>query len=68
MNETIQKMDDKTLWALLSDIAALMKVQGYNLEVGNKELLNNAAFMFWYDTWRLITNEIDRRMNIDYEG
>lgn len=60
MNELIRNADTPTLWALVSDVTALMEQRGY------KPDRSNNAFMFWYGIYKDIEAEINRRLVIDY--
>ena len=59
--EAIKKADTATLWSLLTDVSEVMEQRGYKPGKGN------AAFLFWYEIFKQIESEIDRRMLIDYE-
>lgn len=60
MNEAIRKADTATLWAILSDVSALMEMRGYKPE------LSNEAFMFWYEIFKATETEINHRMSMDF--
>lgn len=56
MRELIKKVDDATLWTLVSDVAALMDQRGYT-----PDRCSN-AFMFWYEVYKELEAEIDSRL------
>jgi hypothetical protein len=60
MHEMIKKADNATLWALVSDVAAVMEQRGYTPDQGNN------AFMFWYEVYKELEAEINSRLVIDF--
>lgn len=60
MGEMIKNADEATLWALVSDVAEVMEQRGYTPDRGNN------AFMFWYEVYKELEAEIDRRLVIDF--
>ena len=60
MHEMIKKADNATLWALVSDVAAVMEQRGYTPDQDNN------AFMFWYEVYLELEAEINSRLVIDF--
>lgn len=72
MNETIKGLDNKTLWALLADIAQLLEIRKTS-DTNKMEWYeqykpdtNNPAFMYWYEQYKAIQKEIDSRLLNDF--
>ena len=53
---TIQNTDTATLWGVLSTISEVMQQRGY------KPDRSSNVFMFWYQVFRAVESELDRRM------
>ena len=58
--EKMQSYDDATLWALVEDIATVMEQRNY------KPRKDDNAYMFWYDIYKELESELDRRLLQDY--
>lgn len=58
--DDIRKLSTQTLWALVSDVTAIMEQRGYKPE------RNNAPFMYWYGIYKELETEINRRLLNDY--
>lgn len=62
LNELIKNADPVTLWALVCDVTEVMEKRKYKAERGN------TPFMFWYEIYKALETEIDRKLLIDYVG
>ncbi len=63
LNMAIRKADTATLWELVTDVAAILKTREYVVDKAN------TAFMFWYQIYKELETEINRRLVIgDTEG
>lgn len=60
MNEIIRKADTDLLWALLSDVTAIIDLRKYKPDTSDK------VFMFWYELYKAIDTEINHRMSVDF--
>ena len=58
LNE-IKKASIDTLWGLMADLAAVLQKKKMDLD--------SESFMLWYRVYREIENEIDTRLNNDYD-
>lgn len=58
LTDTIKKADTATLWLLLSDLSEV--IGAYTPD------RNNNAFMIWYQVYKQLEAEIDRRMIADF--
>ena len=58
-NEQIRNYDTATLWALVGDITTVMEQRNY------KPRKDDTAFMYWYEQYKVIESEINRRLVID---
>lgn len=57
--KTVKESDIATLWALVSDVSQIMESRQYRLE------WSNTPFVFWYELYKLIEAEIDKRLIAD---
>lgn len=57
--KVIEKASDPDLWALFGNVSVLL-----NDEIGKSEsgITCNAKVLFWHGIYKLIENEIDKRM------
>lgn len=61
--KTIKQADPATLWALVSDVSQIMENRQYKPE------WNNTPFLVWYEFYKLLEAEIDRKLVLeDMEG
>ena len=57
--KTLKEADVSVLWALVSDLSQIMESRQYRLEWSEK------PFVFWYELYKLIEAEIDKRLIAD---
>ena len=60
LNTTIKNAGTNTLWSMTADISQLMEIRGYKPDI------NDGAFLFWYQIYKELQREIDRRMLSDF--
>lgn len=58
MDEMITRLSERTLWGILADLSETMS--------DYKPDSNDNVFMFWYQLYKDIEKEIDKRLNADY--
>lgn len=60
LNKTIHEADTTTLWELVTDVAEILKKRKYIPDQ------SNTRYMFWYEVYKQIEAELNRRLVIDY--
>lgn len=55
----IEKANDSTLWYLLGKVSELLKAE---LDASNGNATGNSKVWFWYELYRVLRNELDKRM------
>ena len=60
LNTAIHEADTTTLWELVTDVAEILKQREYVPDQ------SNTRYMFWYEVYKQIEAEINKRLVIDY--
>lgn len=58
MNEKLSSMDISTIWEINKDLSLIMS--RHDPEVTDK------VFLFWYEVWKAVEGEIDKRLASEY--
>lgn len=56
----IEKARDNELWALLGTVSATLKNE---MDANKGDMKKNNKVWFWYDLYKALENEIDKRLN-----